>query len=195
MVPHVVRHTSHLVELSGSRFLDVEGGRRAGLRFLLNNVHILVPSRPYGAEFYEKLRELPYPGMLSGPRDRFYAIETVAEEPKPTNVPSDPPLQLPAALSAAGPPVEVTLRIVDQIPLYRQQLAAVKLRVRLTGNTELDQLSFRCVVRDSDSKRFGKVATWHIILVLEDSPKLETIISSRVATRSAETHGHVQAYH
>jgi hypothetical protein len=42
----------------------------------------------------------------------------------------------------AGAAVTAHIRVVEDVPAWKEQLAEVKLRVRLTGNTELDKLTF-----------------------------------------------------
>ncbi len=94
---------------------------------------------PYGPEFYEQLRELPFPEVMAA-RDKIYAVPTVtgrSPEPADGN-------QLPAPLEP-GVPVRLQVPVSDDLP--RQEAAGrlheVILRIRVTRVTERDRLRFR----------------------------------------------------
>jgi len=96
---------------------------------------------PYGAGFYEQLRELPHPEVMA-PRDKYYYVPTATGRyPQP-----EPGVdrQLPAAL-LPGHPVEVELTIADDLPRWQQRgrVHEVILRLRLTNVTEADRLTFQ----------------------------------------------------
>jgi len=98
---------------------------------------------PYGAEFYEILRELPDPEVMA-PRDKIY---TVATETGRYPVPPVEPgmsLDLPVSLDAGGT-ARVPLTVSDDLPRWRKvgRVHDVLLRVRVMNTTERDRLRFR----------------------------------------------------
>ena len=98
---------------------------------------------PYQASFYEKLRELPYPDVM-GPKGKFYQIPTATNRyPEPALEPGVT-MSLPAELEV-NKPVEIELAISDDLPRWDRagRVHEVLLRVRVSGATELDRISFR----------------------------------------------------
>jgi hypothetical protein len=97
---------------------------------------------PYRAPFYERLRELPHPDVMS-PKDKFYFVPTAtARYPKPDLEPGLS-MQLPADLKV-NEPVRVEWTISDDLPRWKKvgRVYEVLLRVRLVNTTELDRLTF-----------------------------------------------------
>ena len=97
---------------------------------------------PYGAAFYEQLRELPHPQVMA-PRDKHYYVPTATGRyPEPQAEPGTT-RQLPAPL-LPGKPVDVELPVADDLPHWHQRgrVHEVILRVRLTNITEMDQVRF-----------------------------------------------------
>ncbi len=96
---------------------------------------------PYDATFYEKLREIPYPEVMA-PKDKSYYVPTEMDR---RTVPAggvDAPPQLPADLEE-GAPVSITLPVADDLHGWAgsDRVHEVLLRVRITGTTELDEVS------------------------------------------------------
>ena len=94
---------------------------------------------PYGASFYEKLRELPHPDIMA-PKDKFYHIPTETGRFPRSELTS----QLPANLEV-NVPVQLTLTISDDLPQWEQvdRVHEVLLRVRIMNTTENDRLRFQ----------------------------------------------------
>ncbi len=95
---------------------------------------------PYDASFYEQLREVSHPEVMA-PKDKFYYVTTGA------NVrlgPSDPHPPLPRHLNS-GRSVEAELEIADDLTAWdgMGRVHELLLRLRITGTTELDRLSFK----------------------------------------------------
>ena len=93
---------------------------------------------PYGPEFYEQLRELPFPEVMAA-KDKIYAIPTVtgrSPEPSAGN-------QLPAPLEP-GRPARMRLPVSDDLPRWEAagRLHEVILRIRITRVTERDRFRF-----------------------------------------------------
>jgi hypothetical protein len=98
---------------------------------------------PYGADFYQQLREIPHPEVMA-PRDKHYYIPTATGRfPEPQGEPGVE-RQLPAALPP-GRPVDVELPIADDLPRWQERgrVHDVILRLRLTNITESDRLDFQ----------------------------------------------------
>ena len=95
---------------------------------------------PYQASFYEQLREVSHPDVMAS-KDKFYFVPTQAD----TRVaPIGSKLPLPQNLKV-GWPVEVRLEIADNLTRWGHmgRVHELLLRFRITGTTELDQLSFK----------------------------------------------------
>ena len=94
---------------------------------------------PYQADFYERLRELPFPDIMAT-RDKYYYIPTDASFPSVSGAPTRLPIEL-----AVGTPVEVTFVISDDLPRWHEtgRVHEILLRVGLAENTELDRVAFR----------------------------------------------------
>ena len=93
---------------------------------------------PYGAEFYEKLRELPHPDIMAA-RDKIYFV------PTETSAPSSPKdgRPLPAPMEV-GRPTRVAFHISDDLQRWHSagRIHEVLLRVRVNNVSELDQIDF-----------------------------------------------------
>ena len=75
-------------------------------------------NRPYQADFYEKLRELPHPEVMAS-KDKYYYVPTeTGRYPKPPTEPGIA-MSLPAAL-AVDRPTEVKFKISDDLPRWHQ---------------------------------------------------------------------------
>jgi hypothetical protein len=98
---------------------------------------------PYQASFYEKLRELPHPDVMTT-KDKFYFIPTTTGR----YADPDPGLglqrQLPADLKL-NEPVQIDFTISDDLSHWdkRGRVHEVLLRLRVVNTTELDRLNFR----------------------------------------------------
>ena len=98
---------------------------------------------PYKADFYQKLRELPYPEVMA-PKDKIYALPTMTGRyPKPEGEPGTP-MELPAALEPKKT-ARVNLPISDDLPHWRKagRVHQVLLRLRIMNATERDRFSFK----------------------------------------------------
>ena len=99
---------------------------------------------PYGPEFYEQMRELPFPEVMAA-KDKIYTIPTVTGRlPEPAQV-----NQLPINLEA-GSTVQLLLPISDDLQRWQQteHVHEVILRIRITRVTELDVFRFALNGRD-----------------------------------------------
>jgi len=99
--------------------------------------------RPYGASFYERLRELAYPEVMA-PKDKFYFVPTMTGRfPKPDLEPGQT-MELPADLKV-NEPVRVAWAIADDLARWDRsgRVYELLLRVRVMNTTELDELHFR----------------------------------------------------
>ena len=97
---------------------------------------------PYGASFYEKLRELPYPQVMAA-RDKIYYVPTMTgRHPDPMTEPGMT-MQLPAPLKK-GQRATITWSISDDLKRWGKvnRVHEVLLRVRVMGHTERDRLRF-----------------------------------------------------
>jgi len=94
---------------------------------------------PYPADFYERLRELPFPDIMAA-RDKYYYIPTDNSLSSMLGAPTRLPIEL-----AGGTPVEVTFVISDDLSRWHEagRVHEVLLRIGLAGNTELDRVAFR----------------------------------------------------
>ena len=98
---------------------------------------------PYGASFYEKLRELPHPDIMA-PKDKFYHIPTeTGRFPSPESG-ERLTSQLPTNL-VVNVPVQLDLTISDDLPRWERvgRVHEVLLRVRIMNITENDRLRFQ----------------------------------------------------
>ncbi|NKB65425.1 MAG: hypothetical protein GKR89_00045 [Candidatus Latescibacteria bacterium] len=93
---------------------------------------------PYGAEFYEKLREVPDADIMA-PKDKIYRVPSAKNAPAGPLWPPQkaPPLPLELPLGQA---VTVPLTISDDLAYWGQRgrVHEVLLRLRLQGATEQD---------------------------------------------------------
>jgi hypothetical protein len=97
---------------------------------------------PYQASFYEKLRELPYPEVMTA-KDKIYYVPTVTgRHPEPETEPGLA-MQLPVYLKKGGR-ASITLPISDDLKRWAKvgRVHEVLLRVRIMGTTERDRLRF-----------------------------------------------------
>jgi hypothetical protein len=94
---------------------------------------------PYDSEFYEKLRELPYPSIMDA-KDKFYYLPTQSD--RNFTDPERNPLPRKMALNQ---PVEVTLKITDDLHKWGTvgRVHEVLLRLRIGGNVETDTIQFK----------------------------------------------------
>ena len=100
---------------------------------------------PYGASFYEKLRELPYPEIMA-PKDKQYYVVTPTGRYTDLESMVEPgvSVQLPANLEAKKP-VEIKFTVSDDLSRWHKagRVHEVLLRVRTTETTERDRWRFR----------------------------------------------------
>ena len=110
---------------------------------------------PYEAPFYQKLRELPFPHLMA-PVDKQYHVLSEAT-PSAGEVIGEP-APLPAKL-VTGRPSRVRLNITDDLARWGavNRVHLVRLRVRLTSITELDQLSFKLNGKELPEKLLRKI--------------------------------------
>ena len=112
---------------------------------------------PYGASFYEKLRELPHPDVMAAKDKHYYVPTCTARYPVP---PTEPGLQmqLPADLPV-GEAVEIDLAASDDLRRWESvgRLHEVVLRLRIMGITELDRLQFRFNGRELPKASMRKI--------------------------------------
>lgn len=98
---------------------------------------------PYGASFYEKLRELPYPEVMAA-KDKYYYTPTgTGRYPHPA---IEPGARCPLPLEIAeGETVTAPLVISDDLERWgtRGRIHELILRLRLESVTETDELRFR----------------------------------------------------
>lgn len=98
---------------------------------------------PYGADFYQMLRELPHPDVMAA-KDKVYFVPTATGRHAAPQTAPGVVRQLPAPLRP-GAPVSVAFAVSDD--LARQEAAGrlheVLLRVRVVGVNERDRLTIR----------------------------------------------------
>ena len=102
---------------------------------------------PYGAPFYEKLRELPFPDIMAQ-KDKHYRVATTrSQDAKGAEPLTDG--QLPAYLEL-NEPVTVSFTMTDDLPRWDKagRVHEVLLRVRTGETTELDRMSFKLNGKD-----------------------------------------------
>ena len=98
---------------------------------------------PYQSEFYENLREIPHPDIMA-PKDKSYFLLTETERQTPPRIDVGLVRPLPRPL-AVDQPVKVEWPVSDDLPRWQKagRVHRVLLRVRLTGGTETDQVTFK----------------------------------------------------
>jgi hypothetical protein len=94
---------------------------------------------PYQADFYERLRELPFPDIMAT-GDKYYYIPTDSSFGSSPGAEAALPIEL-----DVGTPAQVSLVISDDLPAMHDagRLHEVLLRIGLAQNTELDRVLFR----------------------------------------------------
>ena len=94
---------------------------------------------PYTADFYEILRELPYPDVMDY-RDKIYIMPT--ESPRRST--PEPSAQLPRTLQVDKPET-FTFTISDDLPKWGDmgRVHEVALRVMLSAVSEIDKVTFK----------------------------------------------------
>ena len=97
---------------------------------------------PYGASFYEKLRELPHPDVMGVKDKHYYVLTETGRNPQPAGEPGTT-RQLPRNLEE-NKPVEIDIQISDDLRRWDRvgRVHEVLLRVRIMNTTEIDQLRF-----------------------------------------------------
>ncbi|MBI82135.1 MAG: hypothetical protein CMJ81_02975 [Planctomycetaceae bacterium] len=97
---------------------------------------------PYQSEFYENLREIPHPDIMS-PKDKSYFLLTETEREAPARIDVGLVRPLPRPLTVDRP-VKVEWSVSDDLTRWQKagRVHRVLLRVRLTDGTETDQVSF-----------------------------------------------------
>ena len=111
---------------------------------------------PYGAEFYERLRELPHPDIMAA-KDKCYYVPTEADRARPEWDP--PPLPI---VMGEGETARARLPISDDLPHWaaRNRVHEVLLRIGIAGVTEQDRVSFRLNGQDlpaSSARRINQM--------------------------------------
>ena len=98
---------------------------------------------PYGAELYEKLRELPHPDIMA-PKDKFYYAPTATGRWPDPDLEPGLVMELPVVLEE-GIPALIHLEVSDDLPRWDAvgRVHEVILRIRLSCTSELDRVSFR----------------------------------------------------
>ena len=97
---------------------------------------------PYGADFYEKLREVPYPEVMAA-KDKIYRVPTEGAVPAQQAV--SPMVDNPLPLELAqGEQARVAFVVSDDVKKWDRagRVDAVILRIRVTETTERDRLRF-----------------------------------------------------
>ena len=96
------------------------------------------PHWPYQADFYERLREIPYPEIMEA-KDKYYYIPTENARPHEPWVST----KLPIEMTVNGP-VAVKFTISDNLPRWDKigRVHEVLLRAGIAGTTELDRIRF-----------------------------------------------------
>ncbi len=97
---------------------------------------------PYQADFYEKLREIPHPDVMAC-KDKIYRLATATNAPPKPLLPPRTADPLPAELQV-NQPLHLDFTISDDLSCWDSmgRVHQVLVRVRITGSTELDRLSF-----------------------------------------------------
>ena len=97
------------------------------------------PHWPYQADFYERLREIPYPDIMEA-KDKYYYIPTENARPHEPWVSTKLPIEM-----KVNRPITAKFTISDNLPRWDKggRVHEVLLRVGIAGTTELDRLNFR----------------------------------------------------
>ncbi len=97
---------------------------------------------PYGADFYEKLREVPYPEVMAA-KDKVYRVPTEGGGPAKEAVAPQVADPLPMALEK-GQAVRLDFTVSDDLKKWGKadRVHEVILRVRVQETTERDRLRF-----------------------------------------------------
>ena len=126
----------------------IEMIRAAATNFWMQGVHGLYLAHwfgnwPYGATFYEKLREIPYPEVMEA-KDKIYSLPTVSQRYQNPDTEPGLSMQLPRDLHE-GQTESFTIVMSDDLPKWDDvgRVHKVLLRVRIMGMTELDEVSFK----------------------------------------------------
>ena len=98
---------------------------------------------PYDATFYEKLREMPHPDIMS-PKDKSYFVPTALGVERKPQLEIGPGRQLPRLLYLNRPET-VRWRVSDDLARWHKKgrVHEVLLRVRLTNAVESDRVHFK----------------------------------------------------
>jgi hypothetical protein len=98
---------------------------------------------PYGATFYEKLRELPHPEVMAA-KDKHYYIMTSTGRYADPDLEPGVSKQLPIEMKE-GQPATATFQIADDLPKWNKagRVHQALLRFKVGGATELDKISFK----------------------------------------------------
>lgn len=98
---------------------------------------------PYQADFYEKLREIPYPEVMET-KDKIYSLPTISQRYQDPATEPGLSMQLTRDLHE-GETETFTLIISDDLRKWDAvgRIHKVLLRVRIMGMTELDEISFK----------------------------------------------------
>lgn len=98
---------------------------------------------PYDGSFYEKLRELPDPEIMSA-KDKFYFLPTITGRYNKPVLEPGATMRLPVNL-IPNKPVDLKVTISDDLPRWDKvgRVHKVLLRLRLMNLTELDRVNVR----------------------------------------------------
>ena len=155
-------HAALKSHIDVDRAATIEGVRAVACNYWAQGIDGLDIVRwlgwPYRADFYEKLRELPYPEVM-GPKDKHYRVPTEATRPVRPVLPLGVRRQLPADLRV-DEPVRIELSISDDLPRWDRadRVHEVLLRVRISESTELDEFSFRMNGKELPDRLLRKIS-------------------------------------
>jgi hypothetical protein len=98
---------------------------------------------PYRAQFYEKLREIPYPEVMQT-KDKIYSLPTISQRYQAPDTEPGLSMQLTRDLHK-GKTEPFTMTISDDLAKWHKvgRIHKVLLRMRIMGITELDEVSFK----------------------------------------------------
>ncbi len=96
------------------------------------------PHWPYQADFYERLREIPYPDIMEA-KDKYYYIPTENARPHEPWTTTQLPIEM-----KVNRPVTAKFIVSDNLPRWDKvgRVHEVLLRVGIAGTTELDRIRF-----------------------------------------------------
>ena len=96
------------------------------------------PHWPYQADFYERLREIPYPDIMEA-KDKYYYIPTENARPHEPWTTTQLPIEMKVNRS-----VTAKFIVSDNLPRWDKvgRVHEVLLRVGIAGTTELDRIRF-----------------------------------------------------